>query len=89
MNAVEQMDMGKDDAKLDTFDYSKVPVKRNSFWVVQLMHMGFVDSQQRVHETYVPGTQPIFQLIICECFFLVSLVPGSYQCVAAQFQFSG
>ena len=68
--AVEQflsaMNKEKEEVDLETFDFSKVPVTKNSFWIVQLMPDGFVSSEYIVSQTYQPGYKAIFSLVICE-----------------------
>ena len=50
---------------LSGFDFSTVRVKKESFWVLQLMNMGYEDRNGKVTEEYVDGSQPVFQVIIC------------------------
>lgn len=62
------MDKETDSVDLEKFDYTKVPVKKNSFWIMQLMPDGFVSPDKtKVSEKYVPGYKPNFSLIICAC----------------------
>ncbi|KAI0363201.1 hypothetical protein BV20DRAFT_1031704 [Pilatotrama ljubarskyi] len=49
---------------LATFDYASVPIKKDSFWVVQLLHMGFQDRNGRAADEYFPGSEPAFQIMI-------------------------
>lgn len=65
MNAVSES-KEKNQADLSTFDYASLRIKRGSFWVVQLTQMGFGDPRTgRVDDNRFPGSQPIFQIIIC------------------------
>ena len=50
---------------LEAFDYSSLRVRPESFWVVQLAHMGFADRTGRAASDPFPGSQPTFQIVIC------------------------
>ncbi|CCM05405.1 uncharacterized protein FIBRA_07621 [Fibroporia radiculosa] len=45
--------------QLERFDYTTAPVRRDSFWVVQLTPMGFLGQ-----DGHSPGSQPIFSITI-------------------------
>ena len=56
----------KNQVDLTTFNYASLRLKRDSFWVVQLTQMGFGDPRTgRVADNQFPGSQPVFQIIIC------------------------
>lgn len=57
---------------LAAFDYAALRVKKDAFWVVQLLHMGFQDKSGRAADEYFPGSEPVFQIMIC----------GSARCLA-------
>lgn len=59
LNSIEKPDISK-------FDFSAVRVKKESFWVLQIMHMGFQDRNGKVSEEYFDGAQPIFQVVVCK-----------------------
>ncbi|THH29493.1 hypothetical protein EUX98_g4696 [Antrodiella citrinella] len=61
MNATSPLD---ESPNLDAFDFTKVSVKVNSFWVVQLMHMSYETSDGKISDTYVEGSQPTFNFVI-------------------------
>ncbi|KAI0357870.1 hypothetical protein OH77DRAFT_1422004 [Trametes cingulata] len=63
MNAVSNADASRE-VDIATFDYTSVPVKKDSFWVVQMLHTGFQDRNGRFEDEYFPGSEPAFQIII-------------------------
>ncbi|PSR75757.1 hypothetical protein PHLCEN_2v8874 [Hermanssonia centrifuga] len=75
MAALSSMDIPEPD--LDKFDYSTVPVKNKSFWVMQLTPDGFVTRDGQFVQQYTPGCQPNFQLIVYDerSSFRVSATP--------------
>lgn len=58
--------MDKPKPNLDNFDFSKVSVKKNSFWVMQLNPDGFCTPDGQRVETFASGCKPLFSLYICE-----------------------
>ena len=52
---------------LDTFNYHALRVAPQSFWIVQLVHVGFHDTNGRASDIEFPGSAPSFQIMICEC----------------------
>ncbi|KAH9918843.1 uncharacterized protein B0H18DRAFT_882487 [Fomitopsis serialis] len=53
------------DDQASTFDYKKVPVRDNAFWVMQLSPVGFQGKDPQVHQgEYLPGSTPAFGIII-------------------------
>ncbi|TBU41481.1 hypothetical protein BD309DRAFT_965177 [Dichomitus squalens] len=64
MNAVSQSNE-QNQVDLTTFDYASLRVKRGSFWVIQLTHMGFGDPRTgRVFDNQFSGSLPMFQIIV-------------------------
>ena len=65
LNAVEN---AQESSKVDlaTFNYSGLRIDAKSFWVVQLVHMGYQDRNGRVSDEELPGSQPTFQIVICK-----------------------
>lgn len=50
----------------DNFDFTKAPVRKNSFWVMQLSSMGFQGKDETDYrEEYFSGSTPVFSIIIC------------------------
>ena len=70
MDAIEAE---KQTSQLDlaTYNYAALRPKPESFWVVQLAHMGFVDRNGRHSDNPFPGSQPAFQIYICEYHMVV------------------
>ncbi|KAI0694104.1 hypothetical protein BC835DRAFT_1030797 [Cytidiella melzeri] len=56
--------LGDPKVDLESFDYSKVKVKKNSFWVMQMSADGFVGPKEQFSHEYKAGYKPNFQLII-------------------------
>ena len=53
--------------KIAEFDFAKAPVRKNSFWVMQLMGMGFQDKVGGDYrDEYFSGSTPVFSIIICK-----------------------
>ncbi|KAH9831777.1 uncharacterized protein C8Q71DRAFT_780277 [Rhodofomes roseus] len=51
--------------QLSDFDYKSVPVRRDSFWVMQLTPMGFQGEDTKDYrDEYFPGSKPVFSVII-------------------------
>ncbi|KAH9831784.1 uncharacterized protein C8Q71DRAFT_714832 [Rhodofomes roseus] len=53
------------DEQLSAFDYAKAPMRRNSYWVMQLIPMWFQgeDPKERRDE-YFPGSTPVYDISI-------------------------
>ncbi|CAL1709540.1 unnamed protein product [Somion occarium] len=49
---------------ITNFNFSSVPVKTESFWVLQLMPMGFQGQNGHFSEDYFDGGLPVFQIMI-------------------------
>ncbi|KAI0795564.1 hypothetical protein C8Q75DRAFT_803434 [Abortiporus biennis] len=49
---------------LETFDFNRIPVKKESFWVLQMTHSAFQGADGKTSERYFEGSQPVFQIII-------------------------
>lgn len=64
LNAVGNAESSRN-VDLSTFEYASVPVKKEAFWVVQLLHMGYQDKNGRGSDDYFPGSEPVFQIMIC------------------------
>ncbi|KAI0340343.1 hypothetical protein BDW22DRAFT_1360285 [Trametopsis cervina] len=56
--------LGTPTVNLDTFDYTKVKVKRQSFWVMQLSADGFVDPDNLYSIEHRAGYRSNFQFVI-------------------------
>lgn len=67
------------DDRLSTFNYKKVPVRKNSSWVMQLSPMGFQGKDpQDYRDEYFPGSTPVFSVFIYddrEQFLVQEMVP--------------
>ena len=75
MNAVSDTNE-RNRVDLSAFNYASLHVEQDSFWVVQLTHMGFGDpSTGRVSDSQFSGSLPVFQIIVCA--FLLPCFPYS------------
>ena len=55
--------------KVTKFDFTTAPVRKNSFWVMQLSSMGFQGKDETDYrDEYFPGSTPVFSIIICMCY---------------------
>ena len=65
--------------KIANFDFTKAPVRKNSFWVIQLSAMGFQGIDEKDYrDEYFPGSTPVFSIIICT--YHHCAVPTSSKC---------
>ena len=61
-------ELGEPQVDLETFDYTKVKVKKKSFWVMQMSADGFVGPNNEYSHEWKEGYRPNFQFRICGYF---------------------
>ena len=52
--------------EVEKVDLSKLKVKKDSIWVMQLCPDGFASPDGKFSETYQDGYKPLFSIVVCE-----------------------
>ena len=63
--------LGQPSVDLESFDYAKVKVKKNSFWVLQMSPDGYVGPNGEFSREPKARYQPSFQVLICKQYICI------------------